>query len=156
MVKAGTETAQTICLTDFMATLADMFQQPLKDNEGEDSFSLLPLLLQKNGYARTSIIHHSIDGNFSIRKNDWKLIFARGSGGWSAPTEKEAKTQGLPDLQLYNLKTDIGETNNVASDHPSVVRELSAIAKAIIENGRSTKGKKQKNDTEVNYREWIP
>ncbi|WP_152267814.1 sulfatase family protein [Agriterribacter humi] len=156
MVKAGTETAQTICLTDFMATLADMFQQPLKDNEGEDSFSLLPLLLQKNGYARTSIIHHSIDGNFSIRKNDWKLIFARGSGGWSAPTEKEAKTQGLPDLQLYNLKTDIRETNNVASDHPSVVRELSAIAKAIIENGRSTKGKKQKNDTEVNYREWIP
>ena len=156
MVKAGTETAQTICLTDFMATLADMFRQPLKDNEGEDSFSLLPLLLQKNGYARTSIIHHSIDGNFSIRKNDWKLIFARGSGGWSAPTEKEAKTQGLPDLQLYNLKTDIRETNNVASDHPSVVRELSAIAKAIIENGRSTKGKKQKNDTEVNYREQMP
>lgn len=153
MIRSGTETTQTICLTDFMATLADMFQQPLKDNEGEDSFSLLPLLLQKKGYARKSIIHHSIDGNFSIRKNDWKLIFARGSGGWSAPTEKEAKTQGLPDMQLYNLKTDIKETNNVAAEHPSIVRELAATTKAIVENGRSTKGKKQKNDVVVNYRE---
>ena len=152
-VTAGSETNATICLTDFMATLADMFQRPLKDNEGEDSFSLLPLLLQKKGYARTSIIHHSIDGNFSIRENDWKLIFARGSGGWSAPTEKEAKAQGLPDIQLYNLKTDIGETNNVASNHPSIVKELSGAIEAIIENGRSTKGKKQKNDVVVNYRE---
>src|SRR5690606_38671349 len=74
-VKAGSETTTTVCLTDFMATLADMLQQPLKDNEGEDSFSLLPLLLQKKGYTRTSIVHHSIDGKFSIRKNNWKLIF---------------------------------------------------------------------------------
>lgn len=148
-IKAGSQTSTTICLTDFMATLSDMLQQPLKDNEGEDSFSLLPLLWQKKGYARSNIIHHSIDGNFSIRKKDWKLIFARGSGGWSAPTEKQAKTQRLPDIQLYNLKTDIKETNNVAADHPSIVKELSAIAKTIIRNGRSTKGKKQKNEVEI-------
>ncbi|MBX3256893.1 MAG: arylsulfatase [Chitinophagaceae bacterium] len=148
-VKAGTHASATICLTDLMATLADMLQQPLRDDEGEDSFSLLPLLLQKSGYKRTSIIHHSIDGNFSIRKNNWKLVFAHGSGGWSAPTEKEAKAQGLPALQLYDLKADIKETNNVAADHMPVVKELSAIAKAVIQNGRSTKGKKQENDVEI-------
>ncbi|MCC7524626.1 MAG: arylsulfatase [Chitinophagaceae bacterium] len=151
-VKAGTVTPSTVCLTDFLATLADLLQQPLKDNEGEDSFSLLPLLLQKKGYARTSTIHHSIDGNFAIRKNEWKLIFARGSGGWSVPTEKEAKAQGLPDLQLYNLKTDIGETNNVAAIHPLMVQELLNIMETIVKNGRSTQGKKQENDIPVNYR----
>ncbi len=152
-IKAGSETTATICLTDFMATLADMFQQPLKDNEGEDSFSLLPLLLQKKGYARTSIVHHSIDGNFSVRRNDWKLIFARGSGGWSAPAEKEAKAMGLPGLQLYDLKTDIREENNVAAGHTSIVKELSDAIEDIVKNGRSTKGKKQSNDVVVNYKE---
>lgn len=151
-VKAGTETNATICLTDLMATLADLLQQPLKDNEGPDSYSLLPLLLQKKGYARTSTIHHSIDGNFSIRKQDWKLIMAHGSGGWSMPTEKEAKAQNLPPVQLYHLKTDIGETKNVAADHPQVVKELSKLLEATIENGRSTTGKKQHNDVVVDYK----
>ncbi|MGN6438729.1 MAG: sulfatase family protein [Agriterribacter sp.] len=150
-VKAATESGATVCLTDLMATLADMLQQPLKDNEGQDSYSLLPLLLQQKGYARTSTIHHSIDGNFSIRNQDWKLILARGSGGWSIPTEKEAKAQNLPAVQLYNLKTDIGETKNVAADHPQVVKELTKLLQATVENGRSTKGKKQRNDVVVKY-----
>lgn len=150
-IKAGTTTNTTVCLTDFIATLADLLHQPLKDNEGEDSFSLLPLLLQKNGYARTSTIHHSIDGYFSIRKNNWKLILARGSGGWSIPTEKEAKEQHLPAIQLYNLKTDISEKNNVAKNHPALVKELLELLKTTVENGRSSKGIKQKNDVSVNY-----
>ena len=107
---------------------------------------------KKKGYARSSTIHHSIDGNFSIRNHDWKLILARGSGGWSIPTEKEAKAQNLPAVQLYNLKTDIGETKNVAADHPQVVKELTKLLQATVENGRSTKGKKQHNDVVVDYR----
>ncbi|HRN58014.1 MAG TPA: sulfatase-like hydrolase/transferase, partial [Agriterribacter sp.] len=152
-IKAGTASHATVCLTDFMATLADILQQPLKDNEGEDSFSLLPLLLQKKGYTRTSIIHHSIDGNFSIRKKNWKLVFARGSGGWSAPTEKAAKAQNLPSIQLYNLKTDPGEINNVAAAHPPVVKALTQLLNTTIENGRSSKGEKQNNDVVVNNRQ---
>lgn len=151
-VRAETVTHTPVCLTDFMATLADLVHQPLKDNEGEDSYSIMPLLLQKKGYQRTSIIHHSIDGNFSISKNNWKLIFARGSGGWSAPTEKAAKTEGLPAIQLYHLNDDIKETKNVAAVNPVVVKELTAILQSVVENGRSTKGKKQQNDVPVVWR----
>lgn len=150
-VKTGTVNNTTICLTDFIATLAEMMQIKLDDNEGEDSYSLLPLLLQQGNYQRTSIIHHSIDGNFSIRKGKWKLEFAAGSGGWSVPTEKQAKELNLSPLQLYDLETDIAETKNVADKNPKVVNELSKLAKEIVENGRSTKGKKQKNDVIVNY-----
>ncbi|MBS1934755.1 MAG: arylsulfatase, partial [Bacteroidetes bacterium] len=151
-VKAGTVCDRTICLTDFLATAADVVHRPLNYNEGEDSYSLMPLLLQKNNYERTSIIHHSIDGNFSIRTNQWKLIFARGSGGWSEPTEAVGKKKNLPKLQLYRLNDDIKETKNVASTHPDVVRTLSRLTKAIVENGRSTKGRKQKNDVRVDYK----
>jgi len=31
----------------------------------------------------------------------------------------------LIELQFYNLKNDIGESNNVANNHPEIVNELS-------------------------------
>ncbi len=150
-IKPNTESNATICLTDFTGTIADILQVKLGDHEAEDSYSMLPLFQQKGGYKRTSIIHHSIDGNFSIRKDQWKLVFGAGSGGWSAPTTKQAKQSQLPPLQLYNLQTDIGETKNVAAAHPRVVEELSKLVKQTVENGRSTKGAAQKNDALANY-----
>ncbi len=150
-VKPHTSSNTTVCLTDFIATVADMLQLKLKDDEAEDSYSLLPLLLQQNNYGRTSIIHHSIDGNFSVRKGKWKLVFGAGSGGWSAPTEKKAKDLHLPPIQLYDVVADIAETINIAYKYPTIVIELSNLAKEIVESGRSTKGAKQKNDILVNY-----
>lgn len=152
-IKAGTISTATTCLTDFIATLSDIVQQPLQDDEGEDSFSLLPLFLQQNGYARTAIIHHSIDGKFSIRKGNWKLVMARGSGGWSAPTEKEASAENLPPIQLYDLTTDIRETTNLAGSNPAMVQSLKEQLNNIVGNGRSSKGAGQKNDVPVTITE---
>lgn len=151
-VKPGTRSDETICLTDLLATVAEIVGSPLREDEGEDSFSILPLLTGNKTYLRTSIIHHSIDGKFSIRDKHWKLILASGSGGWSTPTEKEAIAQGLSPVQLYDLSSDIGETNNMATDHPSVVRSLSALLESIVENGRSTPGAKQRNDARVVFK----
>jgi hypothetical protein len=38
--------------------------------------------------------------------------------------------KGIPDtpLNLYNLQADIAETNNVADQHPDVVKRLFALA----------------------------
>jgi arylsulfatase A len=144
--------SQTISLTDFMATGANIIGSKLLDNQAEDSFSILPILLNKPiEYKRESIIHHSIDGKFAIRKGDYKLIFARGSGGWSAPKESEATKSNLPDIQLYNLNTDIKEQQNLASLLPEVVTELSELLKKQIEAGRSTQGSRQKNDVTVKF-----
>ncbi len=151
-VAPNSVSTQTISLTDFMATAANIVGSMLSDNQAEDSFSLLPVLLNKpSEYKRESIIHHSIDGKFAIRKGDYKLIFARGSGGWSAPTESAAAKSNLPGIQLYNLKTDIKEQHNLASSLPDVVRELSELLKKQIESGRSTEGSGQQNDVIVKY-----
>ncbi len=151
-VAPNSVSSQTISLTDFMATAANIVGSQLSDNQAEDSFSILPVLLNKPGdYKRESIIHHSIDGKFAIRKGDYKLIFARGSGGWSAPTESAAAKLNLPGIQLYNLNTDIKEQQNLASSLPDVVTELSELLKRQIEAGRSTEGLRQKNDVIVHY-----
>ncbi len=34
------------------------------------------------------------------------------SGGWSKPRDAEAREQGLPAVQPYDLAADIGETLN--------------------------------------------
>jgi len=151
-IAPNTVSSQIVSLTDFMATAASIIGAKLSDNQAEDSYSLLPILLSKpKDYKRESIIHHSIDGKFAIRKGDYKLILARGSGGWSAPTESNAEKLNLPPIQLYNLKTDMKEQYNLAASMPSVVSELTELLQKQIQSGRSAEGREQKNDVLVRY-----
>ncbi|HLO82349.1 MAG TPA: arylsulfatase, partial [Chitinophagaceae bacterium] len=120
-IAPGSSSSKTICLTDLFATLADMLGKTLPDSVAEDSYSILPLMLRKDGFARPSTIHHSVFGHFAIRKDNWKLIFAAGSGGWASPNEKKAAELKLPPIQLYDLDTDPGEKINLAFKHSFTV-----------------------------------
>jgi arylsulfatase len=53
--------------------------------------------------------HH--EGNRAIRVGDWKLVAAGKDAAW----------------ELYDLKADRGESNNLAETHPEKVREMSAL-----------------------------
>ena len=83
----GSVSEKTICTTDFMGTLADILNVKLDDDEGVDSFSMLPLFSKESelNYGREFTIHHSINGSFAIRKDDFKFIFTNDSGGWGYP-----------------------------------------------------------------------
>jgi len=139
--------SQTVSLNDFMATFAGIVGYSLKDNEAEDSYNLLPVLFKPSSsrIIREATIHHSINGNFAIRKGDWKLIFTPGSGGWSFPAPGKAE-EGLPPIQLFNLRTDPSEKDNVQHQFPEIVESLKALLKKYIQDGRSTPGKSQNND----------
>ncbi|MDR1720601.1 MAG: arylsulfatase [Dysgonamonadaceae bacterium] len=138
---------QTICLNDFMATFAELTGYRLKDNEAEDSFSLLPTLFDENyqGEVREAVVHHSGEGYFSIRKGKWKLLMAPGSGGWSYPVPGE-EPPGSPPVQLFDINVDKGEKMNLQDKFPEVVAELKALLTKYIKEGRSTPGAIQKND----------
>ena len=141
---------QTVCLTDFFATFATIADYQLKDSEGEDSYNILPLLLnEKEGdVIREATVHHSINGDFTIRKGERKLLLSPSSGGWSFPkpgTDDEV-IKTLPLIQLYNMKTDPAEKNNVYAEHPEVVKELKDLMIKYVKEGRSTPGTPQKND----------
>jgi len=149
-IKAGTQSAQTICLTDFMRTTADILQVPLPDYAAEDSVSILPELLGRaNGPLREATVHHSIDGSFSIRQAKWKLEFCSGSGGWSSPRPGQEDTSKLPLVQLYDMETDLAEERNLQADQPAVVARLTALMEKYARDGRSTPGAIQPNDGEV-------
>ncbi|HEY3323621.1 MAG TPA: arylsulfatase [Planctomycetota bacterium] len=150
-IKAGSESDQLICLVDLMATCAEITGAKLPDNAGEDSVSILPALLgAANAPLREAVVHHSINGSFSIRQKNWKLELCAGSGGWSAPKPGSAAEKKLPALQLYDLANDIGEKENVQDKHPDVVASLTKLLEKYAADGRSTPGAPQANTGEVN------
>ncbi len=156
-IKAGASSDQLICLADLMATCAEILGAKLPDNAGEDSVSLLPALLgQAKGSLREAVVHHSINGSFSIRQGQWKLELCADSGGWSAPKPGSAPARKLLPIQLYDLRTDIGETRNVQDRHPEVVARLTKLLEQYVADGRSTPGKPQPNTGAVRLRPAPP
>lgn len=145
-VKPG-KSDQLVCTTDLFATLADVLDIPCEDNVAEDSYSYLPALKVKtSSETRKSIVHHSINGSFAYRKDEWKVIFCPGSGGWSDPRPNSEGIENLPEFQLYNLSEDAAEENNLQDEYPEIVEAYMLELTEIIMNGRSTAGEKQKND----------
>lgn len=147
---------QTICLTDFYATFAAANNYRLMDSEGEDSYNLLPAITSESEIApiREATVHHSIEGQFTIRKGEWKLLLSPSSGGWSAPTPNDKKAlEGLPNVQLYNMSEDPSETKNVQAEHPEIVRQLKDLLLKYIEEGRSTPGKPQPNEGDGEWKQ---
>jgi arylsulfatase A-like enzyme len=150
-IRPGRVCDDTICLTDLMATAADIVGITLPDNAGEDSVSILPDMLgTAAGPLRQATVHHSVNGSFSIRQGRWKLVLCSGSGGWSPPKPNSREARQLPPVQLYDLSRDIAETTNVQDKYPEVVKELTALLESYVRNGRSTPGVPQKNNGKVN------
>ena len=141
--------SKLVSLVDFFATIVDLAGAPQPDEFAEDSISQLPLWLgESDRYQRESLVHQSIDGSLSLRRDDFKLIMCPGSGGWSWP-QPGVTIEGAPDLQLYRLGDDLGETTNLADTYPDVVRRMCAELTQIVRAGRSTPGPVQQNQGEA-------
>jgi arylsulfatase A-like enzyme len=139
-INPGTQSDETICLTDFMATAAAIINEELPNNAAVDSYNLLPVLKGEiyNKPLREATVHHSGGGQFAIRQGKWKLILGGGSGGWTSPrNDSEAEKLGLPLIQLYDINEDIEEQNNLQEDYPEVVQKLEQLLNDYREKGRS-------------------
>ncbi|MCG9793146.1 sulfatase family protein [Flavobacterium algicola] len=149
-IEANSVNDKLICQTSLLSTVAEVTGAAISEKTGVDSYSILPML--KNKKAKTDynlVVHHSIQGKFSIRNKKWKLELTPGSGGWSSPNDNKARKENLPEIQLYNMKKDEEETTNVYKKHARVVKRLTAKLKHIVENGRTTSGASQSNDVAV-------
>ncbi|NNC90781.1 MAG: arylsulfatase [Akkermansiaceae bacterium] len=145
-VAPGSTSAQLVCLTDLFATVADAIGKPVPAGSCEDSVSFLPALSGRPIVSsRGGVIHHSISGHFAYREGPWKLLLARGSGGWTSPKENQVAA-GAPVAQLYNLADDPGETTNLYETQPGIAARLLARLEKDIRAGRSTAGPASAND----------
>ena len=138
-IRPNTPSDELICLTDFFATCASILGANLPSEAGEDSVDILPALMgeQLGQPLREAIVHHSADGTFAIRKGDWKLILGLSHGGWPIDKPAVQLEPGEPAGQLFNLREDPQETQNVYLDYPQVVRGLEKLLQQYVQRGNS-------------------
>ncbi len=145
VIKAGSVCDQLVCHSDFYRTFSELIGVQLDDNEAEDSISNLSLWQGNNTPVRKDVVLSSANGAFAIRKDYWKLIFVEDNGA-DVNTMLAKPSEGkFNPYQLYNLKDDIEEKNNIIEKHPEIVAELQATLEDYIRNGRSTPGEPQAN-----------
>lgn len=121
---AGKKCDTPVSGTDFYPTILDLAGLPLKPDQHSDGVSLLPLLNGSRLPERSLIWHYPHYGNQGgdpsgiIRRGDWKLIHYYEDGH----------------DELYNLKTDLSETTDMAAQNPRMVKELSTKLLDYLKN----------------------
>ncbi len=117
-VKAGSSTDHISAFWDIMPTLADIagveLTQPI------DGLSFLPTLTGNENQQKHDYLYwefHEKGGRIAVRKGKWKGV------------KYNVAKEPVDELQLFDLTKDPGETRNLASQFPEVVKELAGIMK---------------------------
>jgi arylsulfatase A-like enzyme len=112
-VPAGTETDAVTGMIDVLPTLATLAGAKLPEGRTLDGRDVSPLLLGKPGAESPHEALFLYRGLVleAVRSGQWKFHLAKG--------------------ELYDLSTDIGESKNVAAEHPEVVQKLRGLADAM-------------------------
>jgi len=108
---------------DFLATMSQMLGSTFDGNSAKDSKANLNAWLGKDKIGREYIIEQA--GTLAIKKGDWKFIKS-GKGARFNPQVNIELGNDSED-QLYNLKTDPNEKNNVSTAQKEKLTELKSL-----------------------------
>ncbi len=131
-VAPGTATDEITSMMDLLPTFAAIAGAKLPERK-IDGLNLWPLLSSKGDVKGPHDVFYFYRGFKleAVRSGDWKLRIA---GGDAPPKNAKKKQEKQPKAkrgefpQLYNLAADIGESKDVAEEHPDVVQRLRALA----------------------------
>lgn len=127
-VNPGTSLA-LLTQVDLYASLASLVGQQVTPGDAIDSENHLDAWLGRSEKGREYMLEEAY--TLALRKGDWKFIRPQSGGTPDWMKNKNVDSGLLSEVQLYNLKYDIGEKNNVAMIHPEIVKELSAKLDSI-------------------------
>lgn len=117
---------------DLYASLASLTGHKLQNGEAPDSFDFLDAWTGKSKKGREYMLEESF--TMSLRMNEWKYIApqTKGTPDWLRNKNIAVGLQTTP--QLYNLKNDIAEEDNVLDAHPDIVQKMKAELEKILTN----------------------
>ncbi len=139
-IPAGRTCAEPVMTIDVLPTFARLAGAELPGHK-IDGLDVWPILSGQPGATNPHEAYYFYWGQAlqAVRSGKWKLHFPHdyptlngrpgGTGGKPAAYEK-----GRTDLALFDLDHDIGETTNMAGQHPEVVKRLEALAEKARED----------------------
>ncbi|MGQ1891066.1 sulfatase family protein [Thermophagus sp. OGC60D27] len=107
-----------VCHVDLLSSLANFVGSELR---GPDSENLLDVFLGKSQKGRDHLIIEATSRT-ALRKGDWIMI-----PPYKGPAVNEQVNIELGNAdvyQLYNIKEDVGQKNNLAEKHPEKLKEM--------------------------------
>jgi arylsulfatase A len=131
-ISEASESSEIVSTLDLLPTFAKLAGVPLPEKtiDGHDASDIL--LGEKDAKSKhEAFYYYQMDQLQCVRSGKWKLHLALESKkrNWGKPEGKKPQ-------QLFDLEKDVGESTDVSSDQPEVVKRLLALA----EKGRSELG----------------
>jgi arylsulfatase A-like enzyme len=112
-IPSGKVTNEIVASIDILPTLASIAGAKLPADRQIDGNDVTDILFGKaNAKSPHDVLYHHTD---AIRKGDWKLLKY-----YNKKKKKDC-------TELYNLKTDIGERNDLSKQYPDKVKELQIL-----------------------------
>jgi arylsulfatase A-like enzyme len=114
-----------VCHVDVLASLGKLIGSDLKT---QDSQEYLDVLMGKSQNARESLVLEA-SSRTALRQGDWALIPPYNGPAVAGNVNIELGNDS--EWQLYNLKDDASQQNNLAESNPDKLKELIAIFESI-------------------------
>ncbi len=139
-IPAGTVCSELAGTIDILPTIAALTGKPLPAGKKVDGLDVSSLWMGKTKESpRKEFLHYTSRGDLQgIRQGSWKLLVKNQRGrrnqNRNAPTNSGQ-------VLLFDLSKDLGEQNNLADQHPDLVKKLrqrmEALDKEITANARA-------------------
>ncbi len=143
VVEPGRVSDALISQIDLFATIAAIVEYDLPPTAADDSLNQLPLLRggPEAKSARTTLVHNTKANHYAIRSGDWVLIDAPTGGISAVPpwfdVENGYTRDGSP-AALYNLRTDLGQRQNLIQEQSDTANKLRSELNVLRESAQRT------------------
>jgi arylsulfatase A-like enzyme len=130
-IPAGTECGELVGTIDMLPTIAALTSSPLPADRKIDGIDVTSLIHgEATDLLREEFLYYTSQGQIEgLRQGDWKLLVK--VQRQRRNQQAEARPVPPPEILLYNLKSDVGEQNNLARAHPEIVKALTARMKEL-------------------------
>ena len=122
-IPAGTVCSELTGTIDVLPTIAALTKTSLPSDRKIDGLDVSGLWTGKQEKSpRNEFLYYTSQGKIEgIRQGDWKLLVKSNN---KRQSQGGATKQPQPQFLLFNLNDDLGEQNNLASQHPDKVEQL--------------------------------
>lgn len=114
---------------DWMASLGALVGARLPQGSAPDSYNRLGNLLGTDETDRPWVIEQAANHTLSVRTPEWKFIEANDGSKMTWASQVETGYNATP--QLYDMKADLSERENLSADRPEIVFELETLLRKV-------------------------
>ena len=131
VIRPGIVSDALLCQIDWFATFAQMMNFRLPEGAAPDSEPLLNAWTGKEKKGREWLVLQNAQNNLSVTDGRWKYLRPGKGPAYNKNVNIELGNSMKP--QLYDIKKDPAEKNNVAEKNPKIVTKMSEQLEKIVD-----------------------